>query len=292
VAVTASSTPKSSVTPSDDRLPETSEKDNSKGLTNKRKDDWMNPKLPEKTVATATPESIKHLPEATHSATATPELQNIPPKAIHSAYPKCSWSISSMGCLLPAVEPKDICGVKGFQLVLHLMCQIEWESYQYHLECPNGDPSLSKYDSGGKKRCIHHHPQSKLAIQTVPPSTADAGIDNSTTTTLVASKGSSHASVDKIIGKESDAKDMGIHCVTEQKQLSVLKSTTTKDLYPRAIQEIYPGINTGWMSINLTFYENWAQVRATAALKAFITVKTMITEKKIKYDNRASLSDD
>jgi hypothetical protein len=64
------------------------------------------------------------------------------------------------------------------------------------------------------------------------------------------------------------------------------------DLYLRAIQEIYPGINTGWLSSNLTFYENWAQVRATAALKAFITVKTMITEKKIEYANRTSLSDD
>jgi hypothetical protein len=160
VAVTATSTPKSSATPSDDRPPETSEKDNSLVLTNKRKDDLMNPKLPEKKHATANPESIKHLPEATHSATATPELQNIHPKAIHSAYPKCSWSISSIGCLLPAVEPKDMCGVEGCQLVLHHMCQTEWESYQYHLECPNGDPSLSKYNSGGKKRCIHHHPQS------------------------------------------------------------------------------------------------------------------------------------
>jgi hypothetical protein len=72
----------------------------------------------------------------------------------------------------------------------------------------------------------------------------------------------------------------------------VLKSTTTKDLYLRAIQEIYPGINTGWLSSNLTFYENWAQIRATAALKAFTTVRNMITEKKILYDNMISLSDD
>ena len=55
---------------------------------------------------------------------------------------------------------------------------------------------------------------------------------------------------------------------------------------------MYPGINTGRLSSNLTYYENWAQVRATAALKAFTTVKKMITEKKIVYDNRTSLSDD
>ncbi len=55
---------------------------------------------------------------------------------------------------------------------------------------------------------------------------------------------------------------------------------------------MYPGINTGWLSSNLTYYENWAQVRAAAALKAFTTVKKMITEKKIVYDNRSSLSDD
>ncbi len=48
---------------------------------------------------------------------------------------------------------------------------------------------------------------------------------------------------------------------------------------------MYPGINTGQLSSNLAIYENWAQVRATAALKAFTTVKKMITEKKIVYDN-------
>jgi hypothetical protein len=95
-----------------------------------------------------------------------------------------------------------------------------------------------------------------------------------------------------IPGKESDAKDTDIHHVADQKELTVLKSPTTKDLYLQAIQEMYPGINTGRLSSNLTYYENWAQVRATAALKAFTTVKKMITEKKIVYDNRLSLSDD
>ena len=110
-------------------------------------------------------------------------------------------------------------------------------------------------------------------------------VANSTKTTLVASKGS-------VSQSESVAKDMGIHRVAEQKELSVLKSPTKNDLYLQAIQEMYPGINTGRLSSNLAYYENWAQVRATAALKAFTTVKKMITEKKIVYDNRTSLSDD
>ena len=72
----------------------------------------------------------------------------------------------------------------------------------------------------------------------------------------------------------------------------MLKSTTTKDLYLRAVMEMYPGINTGWLSSNMTFYENWAQVRATATLKAFTFVRNLIVEKKNLYDNRTSLSDD
>jgi hypothetical protein len=93
----------------------------------------MNPELPEKAVVTKTLESEKHMPEA-----------------IQSAHPICSQSISSIGCLLPAMEPKDKCGNEGCQLVLHHICQTKWESYQYHLECPNGNPSLSKYNSGGR----------------------------------------------------------------------------------------------------------------------------------------------
>lgn len=279
MAVPATSTPKSYATPSATRPPETSERDDSKGLTSKGKDLLMiSEVLPEKTVATTTPEPPKHTP-----------------KAIHSAHPKCSWSISSMGCLLPMLEPKDKCGIESCQLVLHHMCQTEWESYQYRLECPNGDPSLSKYDSGGKKRCIHHHPHSKLVIPAVLPSTVEIPVLNSSTTTVVALKGSVSQStpVDgTIAGKESDAKDMDIHHVADQKELSVLKSPTTNDLYLQAIQEMYPGINTGRLSSHLTYYEDWAQVRATAALKAFTTVKKMITEKKIVYDKRTSLSDD
>ena len=75
------------------------------------------------------------------------------------------------------------------------------------------------FDSGGKKRCIHHHPHSKLAIQTVLPSTAEVWVENSSSNTLVASKGSvSHStSVDRTFRKESGAKDMGFHHVAEKK---------------------------------------------------------------------------
>jgi hypothetical protein len=196
MAVPATSTTKSYATPSATRPPETSERDNSKGLTSKGKDLLMISELPETTVATTTPEPTKHTTEA-----------------ICSAHPKCSWSISSvssMGRLLPMLEPKDKCGIESCQLVLHHMCQTEWESYQYHQECPNGDPRLSKYDSGGKKRCIHHHPHSKLVIPAVLLSTLKIPVLNSSTTTVVALKGSVSQSppVDgTIAGKESDAKD-------------------------------------------------------------------------------------
>ena len=113
MAVPATSTPKSYATQSATRPPETSERDDSKGLTSKGKDLLMISELPEKTVATTTPEPTTHTPEA-----------------IHSAHPKCSWSISSMGCLFPMLEPKDKCGIESCQLVLHHMCQTEGESYQ------------------------------------------------------------------------------------------------------------------------------------------------------------------
>ena len=111
----------------------------------------------------------------------------------------------------------------------------------YRLECPNGDPSLSYYNSGGKKRCIHHHPHSKLAIPAVLLTTVEVPVLNSTMTAVVALKGSVSQStpVDgTIAGKKSDAKDMDIHHVANQKELSVLKSHTTNDLYLKAIQEM------------------------------------------------------
>ena len=80
------------------------------------------------------------------------------------AYPKCSWSISSKGCQLPGVEPKDVCGVDGCQSMFHQLCQTEWEICQYHLDYPNSDPQDCIYDSGGKKQWVHHHPHGNLAV--------------------------------------------------------------------------------------------------------------------------------
>ncbi len=53
---------------------------------------------------------------------------------------------------------------------------------------------------------------------------------------------------------------------------------------------MYPEMNVHRLSSHLIFYENWATVRASAALKAFMAVKNMITEKKIVYST--SYSDD
>jgi hypothetical protein len=54
VTVTATSNPKSFATPYAIRPQETSERDDSKGLTSKGKDGLMNCECPEKIVATAT----------------------------------------------------------------------------------------------------------------------------------------------------------------------------------------------------------------------------------------------
>ena len=80
--------------------------------------------------------------------------------------------------------------------------------------------------------------------------------------------------------------------VSEQKQSLLLKSLTTKEMYLKAIQEMYPEANMGLLSSNLAIYEDWDNVRAVAALKAFTAVRKMITEKTLVYDNRTSLSDD
>jgi hypothetical protein len=65
--------------------------------------------------------------------------------------PTCSWSISSKGCLMRGVQPRDVCGVDGCDSVFHHMCQTEWEMYQYHVEFPDDDPKDCIYDSDGKK---------------------------------------------------------------------------------------------------------------------------------------------
>jgi hypothetical protein len=90
--------------------------------------------------------------------------------------PTCSWSISSKGCLMQCVHSKDVCGVDGCDSVFHHMCQTEWEMYQYHVEFPDGDSKDCIYDSDGKKRFIHHHPHSKLAL---PPNMSSTKEDAS-----------------------------------------------------------------------------------------------------------------
>jgi len=63
----------------------------------------------------------------------------------------------------------------------------------------------------------------------------------------------------------------------------VLKSLNTKEMYLKAVQEMYPDANMGLLSSNLAIYEDWGNVRAVAALKAFTDVRKMITEKKPVY---------
>ncbi len=139
---------------------------------------------------------------------------------VESDFPRCSWSNSSKGCLLPGVEPKDVCGVDGCQTVFHHLCQTEWEIYQYHLENPNGDTRFCSYDSDGKKRCIHHHAHSKLALTKVLPD--NAGVDTEKTS-LVAISTKDSLSQSTIIPKLN----INTHHLAEQKQALLLNSHPT-----------------------------------------------------------------
>jgi hypothetical protein len=66
----------------------------------------------------------------------------------------------------------------------------------------------------------------------------------------------------------------------------------TKESYLDAIHEMYPEMIITKLSNYLPYFEDWATVRAAAALKAFMAVKDMIAHGNLVYDNRASLSDD
>ena len=72
---------------------------------------------------------------------------------------------------------------------------------------------------------------------------------------------------------------------------TALTNYSTRDLYLKAIEEMYTDFTTGWLRSNMAFNEDWATTRAVAALKAFNTVKSMLTEGKLVYDDRTSLSD-
>ena len=73
---------------------------------------------------------------------------------------------------------------------------------------------------------------------------------------------------------------------------SALTSMTSHDLYMKAIKEMYPDFVMGRLSSNMAFHEDWATTRAVATLKAFTTVKSMISDKKLVYDDITSISDD
>ena len=73
---------------------------------------------------------------------------------------------------------------------------------------------------------------------------------------------------------------------------TALTNYSTRDLYLKAIEEMYTDFTTGWLRSNMAFNEDWATTRAVAALKAFNTVKSMLTEGKLVYDDRTSISDD
>ena len=76
----------------------------------------------------------------------------------------CSWRVSSVGCKIDNMTPNNICGEEGCIHVFHHACQWEWKYLQYNIDYPNGDPSLSSYDSEDKKHCIHHHPHHEIAL--------------------------------------------------------------------------------------------------------------------------------
>ena len=73
---------------------------------------------------------------------------------------------------------------------------------------------------------------------------------------------------------------------------TALTNYSTRDLYLKAIEEMYTDFTTGRLRSNMAFNEDWATTRAVAALKAFNTVKSMLTEGKLVYDDRTSISDD
>ncbi len=72
-------------------------------------------------------------------------------------------------------------------------------------------------------------------------------------------------------------------------EVNAIPSVPSHDLYLKAIEEMYPTFGTGRLRSNMAFQEDWATTRAVAAQKAFITVKSMITEEKLVYDDGTSL---
>ncbi len=56
-------------------------------------------------------------------------------------------------------------------------------------------------------------------------------------------------------------------------EVTAIPSAPSRDLYLKAIEEMYPKFNIGWLRSNMAFHKDWATTRAVAIQKAFITVK-------------------
>ena len=146
------------------------------------------------------------------------------------------------------------------------------------------DETIQKHSISGdetlEKEPIQND-HSKLALSTVIPSTTLDASEKLLSTTQVASDAARTTPTmgDQETGKESNEKPW--------EEYSELKKS-----YLDAIHEMYPEVNVVRLENHLMFNENWATMRASAALKAFTTVKNMITEKKIVYSTRTSYDED
>ncbi len=127
-----------------------------------------------------------------------------------------------------------------------------------------------------------------VVLETGKQTSAKEGVsDKMLSTTQVLSLGTkSHPSTVVLEpGKESNPTRMST--TSSQETLPA-----TKESYLDAIHEMYPEMIITKLSNYLPYFEDWATVRAAAALKAFMAVKDMIAHGNLVYDNRASLSDD
>ena len=80
----------------------------------------------------------------------------------HKQHNQCSWKLSCTGCINYTADPEE-CGAVNCTNLLHHNCSSSWELAQYQKEDPGGDVALNPYEST-LKRCIHHHPFSKVAL--------------------------------------------------------------------------------------------------------------------------------
>jgi hypothetical protein len=192
---------------------------------------------------------------------------------------KCSWSISSKGCMLHGLEPKDVCGIEGCKNVFHHACQTEWELFQYRLEHPAGNPNECPYDSAGKKRCIYHHPHRDLAV-------GDRMTDSRQPTVNVPQVRSNALST------EDDTISM-----TPNQQFFIdrigVNQGKSLEKYIKDISEMYPETNVARFGEIMKLPDGWQWARANAAESAYAKVKNMISDGKLKYcEDSAEDSDD